>query len=108
MGTGRRPQNDLDTELAQLQREVDAATGSAPAPKPARAERSERPEKSGGRFDTAKASGRSLLRKVAAVAIILIAVAIALKIAFGFLITFLWLAVGLVAVGAIIWAIRQF
>ena len=69
--------------------------------------RSERPEASGGRFDTAKASGRSLLRKVAAVAIIIIAVAIALKIAFGFLVTFLWLAVGLAAVVAIFWAIRQ-
>ena len=104
MGTGRRPKSDLDAELAQLEREIAAATGESPKPAPKGADRA---RSSGGRMDSARSTGRSVLRKAAAVAIIIIAVAIALKVLVGFLATILWLVVGIAVIVALVWAVRQ-
>jgi hypothetical protein len=105
MGTGRRPKSDLDAELAQLEREIAAATGEKPKPAPRGADRPR-----GGdsrRLDSARSTGRSVLRKAAAVAIIILAVAIALKVLVGFLATILWLVVGIAVIVALVWAVRQ-
>ena len=101
----RRPQKDLDAELAQLERESPRPRGAAGPAKPRPSAPAE-PDKP-GRIDAARTSGRSLLRKVVALVIIVAAGAILLKIAVGFIATIFWLVAAVLAIVAIIWAVRQ-
>ena len=91
--------------MAALEREVAAATGS-PVPAESRAEPpSSRPR--GDRLDKARTTSRSLFRKLAAVAILIVAAAILLKLAVGVIASILWIVIAIAAVVALVWAWRQ-
>src|SRR4051794_729915 len=104
MAPRRRP-TALDDELAALEREVAAATGSpvpaASADPPAKRAR-------GDRLEQARTSSRSLFRKLAAVAIMIVAAAILLKVLIGVIASILWIVIAIAAVVALLWAWRQF
>src|SRR3954469_17395581 len=104
MAPRRRP-TELDDELAALEREVAAATGSpvpaaAPAEPPSKQARGDRP-------GPARTPSRSLFRKLAAVAIMIVAAAILLKVASGVIASILWIVIALAAVVAFLWAGRE-
>jgi uncharacterized membrane protein len=104
MAPRRRP-TALDDEMAALEREVAAATGS---PVPA-ADHAEPPSKRarGDRLEQARTTSRSLFRKLAAVAILIVAAAVLLRVAIGVISGILWIVIAVVAVVSLVWAWRQ-
>ena len=105
MALRRTSHPDLDSDLARLEREVAAATGSPVAPRQSGKAPERRAE--GGRLSRLQDNSRSLFRKLAAVAILIVAAAILLKVAVGFLASIVWLVVAVVAVVGLLWAWRQ-
>jgi uncharacterized membrane protein len=105
MAPRRRP-TELDDELAALEREVAAATGS-PVPAAAPAEPPSKQAR-GDRLEQARTTSRSLFRKLAAVAIMIVAAAILLKVLIGVIASILWIVIAIAAVVALLWAWRQF
>src|SRR3954447_1949888 len=107
MASRRRP-TDLDDELAALEREVAAATGSpVPAAAPAEAPAKAKPAP-GDRLESARTTSRSLFRKLAAVAILIVAAAVLLKVLIGVVASIMWIVIAIAVVVALLWAWRQF
>src|SRR3954453_22840788 len=122
MAPRRRP-TELDDELAALEREVAAATGS-PVPAAAPAEPPSKPAR-GDRLEQARTTSRSLFRKLAPVAILIVAAAgllkgllrgtaslivaaaVLLKVLVGVIASIMWIVIAVAAVIALIWAWRQ-
>src|SRR3954465_13300501 len=98
MAPRRRP-TALDDELAALEREVAAATGS-PVPAAASAEPPSKRAR-GDRLEKARTSSRSLFRKLAPVASMIRGGAILLKVLIGVIASILWIVIAIAAVVAL-------